>query len=48
MICGTVQCTWHGSQFDVKTGLVKAGLAKEKINTYQVKEAEGKVYLIIK
>lgn len=47
MICGTVQCPWHGSQFDVKTGEVKAGPAKDKINTYEVKEAEGKVYLII-
>lgn len=47
MICGTVQCPWHGSQFDVKTGEVKAGPAKDKIGTYEVKEAEGKVYLII-
>lgn len=47
MICGTVQCPWHGSQFDVKTGEVKAGPAKEKINTYILKEAEGKVYLIV-
>ncbi len=47
MICGTVQCPWHGSQFDVKTGKVKAGPAKDKINLYEIKEAEGKVYLII-
>lgn len=45
MICGTVQCPWHGSQFDVKTGMVKAGPAKEKINTYTVSESNGKVYL---
>jgi len=47
MICGTVQCPWHGSQFDVETGEVKEGPAQNKIETYQVKEAEGKVYLII-
>lgn len=47
MICGTVQCPWHGSQFDVKTGEMKAGPGKEKINTYPVTEAEGKVYLVI-
>ncbi len=47
MICGTVQCPWHGSQFDVETGEVKAGPAKDKISTYEVKEAEGKLYLII-
>jgi nitrite reductase/ring-hydroxylating ferredoxin subunit/uncharacterized membrane protein len=34
MICNTVQCPWHGSQFDVEDGEVKAGPAKEKILTY--------------
>lgn len=34
IICGTVQCPWHGSQFDVKTGALKAGPAKENIETY--------------
>jgi nitrite reductase/ring-hydroxylating ferredoxin subunit/uncharacterized membrane protein len=34
MICGTVQCPWHGSQFDVRTGEVKCGPAKEPIETY--------------
>ena len=29
MICETVQCPWHGSQFDVVTGDVKAGPAKK-------------------
>lgn len=47
MICGTVQCPWHGSQFDVTNGEVKAGPAKEKINTYTVSETEGKVFLNI-
>ena len=45
MICGTVQCPWHGSQFDVNTGEVKAGPAKERIKIYNVREAEGKVIL---
>jgi len=48
MICGTVQCPWHGSQFDVYTGMVKAGPAKENINTYIVREFESKVMLILK
>jgi nitrite reductase/ring-hydroxylating ferredoxin subunit/uncharacterized membrane protein len=47
MICGTVQCPWHGSQFDVKTGNLKSGPAKEKINVYPVTEENGKVYLMI-
>ena len=36
LICGTVQCPWHGSQFDVKTGEVKCGPATEPISTYPV------------
>jgi len=34
LINGVVQCPWHGSQFDVRTGEVKAGPAKEPIETY--------------
>lgn len=45
MICGTVQCPWHGSQFDVNTGEVKAGPAKEKIMVYPLLESNGKVYI---
>jgi len=45
MICSTVQCPWHGSQFDVTNGQVKAGPAKENIHTYPVTESEGHVYL---
>jgi uncharacterized membrane protein/nitrite reductase/ring-hydroxylating ferredoxin subunit len=45
MICGTVQCPWHGSQFNVNTGEVKAGPAKQAINTYVVREANGKVLI---
>jgi nitrite reductase/ring-hydroxylating ferredoxin subunit/uncharacterized membrane protein len=43
VICGTVQCPWHGSQFDVKTGEVKSGPAKEKIRTYRVETSDGEV-----
>ncbi|MET0167857.1 MAG: Rieske 2Fe-2S domain-containing protein [Vicinamibacterales bacterium] len=39
LMCGTVQCPWHGSQFDVQTGEVKCGPAKENIATYLI---EGK------
>ncbi|MGE5679846.1 MAG: DUF2231 domain-containing protein [Bacillota bacterium] len=47
LICSTVQCLWHGSQFDIKTGSVKAGPAKENIMTYPVTEENGKVMLLI-
>jgi len=36
LICGTVQCPWHGSQFDVATGAVKCGPAKRAIQTFPV------------
>ena len=36
MMCGRVQCPWHGSQFDVASGAVKAGPAKEAIETFRV------------
>jgi uncharacterized membrane protein/nitrite reductase/ring-hydroxylating ferredoxin subunit len=45
MICGTVQCPWHGSQFDVNTGQVNAGPAKEKIKTFRIETVEDKYYL---
>ena len=45
MICGTVQCPWHGSQFDCKTGKVKAGPATANISVYPVSERDGKVVL---
>ncbi len=47
MICGTVQCPWHGTQFDVRTGEVKAGPGSEKIDTYPLQERDGKLFLMI-
>jgi nitrite reductase/ring-hydroxylating ferredoxin subunit/uncharacterized membrane protein len=47
MMCGTVQCLWHGSQFDVSTGKVKAGPARKQIAVYRLKEEEGEVRLIL-
>ena len=38
LMCGTVQCPWHGSQFDVHSGEVKAGPAEKNIETYDVTE----------
>lgn len=47
MICGTVQCLWHGSQFDAVTGRVKAGPARDGIRVYQVSEAGDEVQLVL-
>jgi nitrite reductase/ring-hydroxylating ferredoxin subunit/uncharacterized membrane protein len=46
MICGTVQCPWHGSQFDVRDGSVRAGPAESGIRTYPVQEADGELTII--
>ena len=43
MMCGTVQCLWHGSQFDASTGKVKAGPAKDPIRVYKVKEGKEEI-----
>lgn len=43
LICGTVQCPWHGSQFDASTGEVRAGPASEPIRTYATEERDGSV-----
>ncbi len=45
LACGTVCCPWHGSQFDVQTGAVKAGPAKTPIHTYPVRQVGDEVRL---
>ncbi len=41
----TVQCPWHGSQFDVHTGRVVAGPAERKIAVYETAVRKGEVYI---
>lgn len=33
LICGVVQCPWHGSRFDVRTGAVRRGPAEAALET---------------
>ncbi len=47
MMCGTVQCPWHGSQFDVTSGAPKAGPAEQGIKTYRVEVGSGEVRLLM-
>jgi len=47
MVCGTVQCLWHGSQFDVSTGKVKAGPAEKAVRVYRVTDEAGEVRLLL-
>jgi uncharacterized membrane protein/nitrite reductase/ring-hydroxylating ferredoxin subunit len=41
----TVQCPWHGSQFNVQTGRVVNGPAEERIETYSVEVEKKQVYV---
>jgi nitrite reductase/ring-hydroxylating ferredoxin subunit/uncharacterized membrane protein len=45
LICGTVQCPWHGSQFSITSGEVTAGPASTPVKTYAVIEDKGDYYL---
>ena len=44
----TVQCPWHGSQFDVHSGRVVAGPADERILTYDVVARGDEVFVFPK
>jgi nitrite reductase/ring-hydroxylating ferredoxin subunit/uncharacterized membrane protein len=45
LACGVVQCPWHGSQFDVRTGEVKEGPARGRIETYEIAEVQERIKL---
>ena len=47
MICGVVQCPGHGSQFDTRTGTVRAGPATRPLNVYQVDASDGVVRITL-
>jgi nitrite reductase/ring-hydroxylating ferredoxin subunit/uncharacterized membrane protein len=47
LVGDTVQCPWHGSQFDAMTGRVQAGPASERIGTYATEERDGRVRITL-
>jgi len=47
LICGVVQCPGHGSQFDTRTGTVRAGPAGRPINVYGVDASDGVVRIAL-
>lgn len=47
LMCGRVQCPWHGSQFDAVTGEVRAGPADRGISVYEVEETGGQLRLVL-
>jgi nitrite reductase/ring-hydroxylating ferredoxin subunit/uncharacterized membrane protein len=47
VISGTVQCPWHGSQFDVHTGAVCGGPAKTAVQSYRVDQQGSDILLYL-
>lgn len=45
LACGVVQCPWHGSQFDVRTGRVVQGPADTPVAVHRVEEKDGRLWL---
>ena len=40
-----VTCPWHGSEFDIRNGMVVTPPADEPLKTYAVKVEDGKIVL---
>lgn len=47
LIDGTVQCLWHGSQFDCRSGKPVCGPAKAAIQTYPTSEVTGGIAITV-
>ena len=47
LACGAVCCAWHGSQFNVNDGPVRAGPAEKPIATYRLEESGETVRLVL-
>jgi nitrite reductase/ring-hydroxylating ferredoxin subunit/uncharacterized membrane protein len=45
IVCDTVQCPWHGSQFDVRSGAVKHGPAEHPIDVYDTELRDGRIWV---
>jgi nitrite reductase/ring-hydroxylating ferredoxin subunit/uncharacterized membrane protein len=48
LIEGTVQCLWHGSQFDCHSGRVVCGPAEKPVATYPVSEREDGIAVVVR
>lgn len=47
LICGVVQCPGHGSQFDTRSGTVRAGPAGRPVNVYGVDASDGVIRIAL-
>ncbi len=43
----TVTCPWHGAEFDVRTGKVLRGPARQDLATYPVKIEDSGIYISV-
>lgn len=44
----TIECPWHGSQFDIRTGEVISLPAVIALKTYKVEVDDQKIYILLK
>ncbi len=42
-----VECPWHNSVFDVRTGAVARGPARKELKTYDVVVEDGKIFVSV-
>jgi nitrite reductase/ring-hydroxylating ferredoxin subunit len=42
-----VECPWHNSVFDVRTGAVVRGPARKELKTYDVTVQDGKIFVAL-
>ena len=42
---GRIECGWHGTVYDCRTGAVESGPATEPIAVYKVRVEDGSIYV---
>ena len=42
---GRIECAWHGTVYDCRTGAVERGPATEPIAVYEVRVEDGEIYV---
>jgi 3-phenylpropionate/trans-cinnamate dioxygenase ferredoxin subunit len=42
---GRIECAWHGTVYDCRTGAVERGPATEPIAVYHVRVADGEIFV---
>lgn len=47
LMCGTVHCPWHGSQFNIRDGQAVAGPATKSIGVFTLEHRDGRVRLAV-